>query len=112
MKKLVLLIGFLMIGMITFANTNTIPTNNLLQTASVTVSETVNSNVNNVNVDQPTETTGQVVIRTVNVNELANSCTVTADVELGTGPVKVQATVSATADTCKEAAAMILAMFE
>jgi len=109
MKKVVFLLAFFFIGMITFANS--VPTNNSLKTASTTYTETVNSYVNSNGIAN--------FLNKVDVNQEQNvlenytvepSCTVTAHISIGYNGTGLELDVSATAATCKEALQMILDM--
>lgn len=107
MKKIVLLLGFLLIGMISFANT--VPANGLLDNVAPALVETNSSLANNVfNITQPYANMGEVESNNLLVRIRTSSCTATATVTIGYGGSNISIQISATASTCAEAVAMIL----
>ena len=108
MKKTILLLAFLFVGMISFANT--VQFNNSLKNSPTAFTVMLNSAVNNSVVTTRTDlnqTDYATVIENVNISYLANSCTVKGKVTVGIGGSGVTISVSATAPTCREALAMI-----
>ncbi len=107
MKKIVLLIGFLFIGMISFANA--ISASSKVESGSIAIALTNNSTENDKNtyLYQFGDNQNNLVVENVKVTYTAGSCTLWANVTIGFGSSAVTVGVSATGDSCAEAAALL-----
>jgi hypothetical protein len=113
MKKSLLLLGFLFIGIISFANST--PNGIIAQNQRVTLAKIVSSVTNGIFIEGSNSKTTEVVAKAPKLKRLTNlnedvepSCTLTTEISIGYAGSSISVQCSVTAATCKKAMQMLL----